>query len=242
MRRVDLNCDVGEGVGNDRAIMPWITSANIACGAHAGDVETMRETVRLAREFGVAVGAHPGFADRANFGRKEIALAPEEIETLVREQVRALCAIGEVRHVKPHGALYNIAAREEAVAAAIARAVRTIDGKLVLVGLAGGALVRAGRACGLRVAEEVFADRRYRADGTLVPRSDPRAVIAETDEAVEQVLRMVNDGEVCAADGGRVKIVADTICLHGDGAHAAVFAQRIRAALERAGVTVAAGN
>lgn len=241
MRRVDLNCDVGEGVGNDAAIMPWITSANIACGAHAGDVKTMRETAEIAREFGVAAGAHPGFADRANFGRKELALSAAEIERLVTEQVAGLAEIAEVRHVKPHGALYNIAARDAVAADSIARAVRAIDERLVLFGLAGSELVRAGRACGLRVMEEVFADRRYRADGTLVPRSQANAIIEDEGEAVEQVLRMVTDGEVCAAGGGRVKIVADTICLHGDGAHAVEFARRIRTALERAGVTVAGG-
>jgi Uncharacterized proteins, homologs of lactam utilization protein B len=242
MRRVDLNCDVGEGVGNDAAIMSWITSANIACGAHAGDAKTMRETAELAREFGVAVGAHPGFADRANFGRTELALSATEIERLVTEQVAGLAEIAEVRHVKPHGALYNIAARDAVVAEAVARAVRAIDERLVLFGLAGSELVRAGRACGLRVAEEVFADRRYRADGSLVPRSEANAIIEDEGAAVEQVLRMVNDGEVCAVGGGRVKIVADTICLHGDGAHAVEFARRIRTALERAGVTVAAGS
>ncbi len=240
MRRVDLNCDVGEGIGNDAAIMRWITSANIACGAHAGDVKTLRETVNLAREFGVAVGAHPGFADRANFGRKEWVLTAAEIERLVTEQVEALGKITEVRHVKPHGALYNIAAREARVAAAIARAVRALDERLMLFGLAGSELVRAGRACGLRVVEEVFADRRYRADGTLVPRSEAGAVIEDEGEAVEQVLRMVSDGEVRAVEGGRVTIVADTICLHGDGAQAVEFARRIRTELERAGVTVAA--
>ncbi len=237
---MDLNCDVGEGVGNDAAIMPWITSANIACGAHAGDATTMRETVKLAREFGVAVGAHPGFADRANFGRRELEMSAREIERLVTEQVVALAEMAELRHVKPHGALYNIAARDAGVAAAIARAVRAIDERLVLFGLSGSELVRAGRTCGLRVAEEVFADRRYRADGSLVPRGEARAVIESEDEAMEQVLRMVNTGEVCAVDGGRVKIVADTICLHGDGARAVVFARRIRTGLERAGIEVAA--
>ena len=240
MKPLDLNCDVGEAMGSDAAIMPWITSANIACGAHAGDEGTMRETMALAREFGVSVGAHPGFADRANFGRREISLSAAEIERLVREQVEALRAMGEVRHVKPHGALYNIAAREKKTAEAIARAVRASDERLVLYGLAGSELVHAGRACGLRVAEEVFADRRYRSDGSLVPRSEPNAVIDDAREAVAQVLAMVHDGEVRAVDGTRVKLVADSICVHGDGAHAVAFARRIREELAGAGVRVAA--
>ncbi len=167
-------------------------------------------------------------------------MSASEIERLVTDQVVALAERAELRHVKPHGTLYNIAARDAGVATAIARAVRAIDERLVLFGLAGSELVRAGRACGLRVAEEVFADRRYRADGSLVPRGEVGAVIEDEDEAVEQVLRMVNDGEVCAVDGGRVKIAADTLCLHGDGAHAVEFAQRIRTELDRAGVKVAA--
>lgn len=241
MTRIDLNCDVGEGMGNDAAIMPWITSANIACGAHAGDEATMRETVALARAFGVSVGAHPGFADRANFGRKEIALTPREIERLVTKQVAALCGMADVRHVKPHGALYNLAAREWVVAEAIARAVRGVDERLILFGLAGSELVRAGRAGGLRVAEEGFGDRRYGAGGALVPRSEARAMIEDEAEAVAQVLRMVREGSVRAVEGTEVRIAVDTICVHGDGAHAVEFARRIREGLEKAGVTVVAG-
>lgn len=240
MRGVDLNCDLGEGAGHDAELMPLITSANIACGAHAGDADTMRETVALAQWCGVAVGAHPGFADRENFGRRELALPADELAQLVTRQISALREFGPVRHVKPHGALYNLAARDAAVATAIARAVATVDRGLVLYALAGSELVRAGRAAGLTVAEEVFADRTYRRDGSLTPRSEGGALIESEDAAVAQVLRMVSEGVVRATDGTDVAIRADTICLHGDGAHAVDFARRLNAELSRAGIALKA--
>lgn len=242
---IDLNCDLGEGAGNDEALMPLITSANIACGAHAGDETTMRATVRLARRHGVAIGAHPGFADREHFGRREQVLAPREIVALVRGQVEALRRIaGEegaaVTHVKPHGALYNLAARDAVVAKAVAEAVATLDMSLRLYGPAGSELLKAGREAGLRVVAEVFADRTYQADGSLTPRGRPDAMHAGEAAAVGQVLRMLREGCVRATDGTDVIIAAETVCLHGDGPAAVEFAAGVRQALLAEGVVLRA--
>ncbi len=220
--------------------MPLITSANIACGAHAGDTATMRATVALAVKHGVAAGAHPGFADRENFGRRELPATPAEVQALVRNQTEALRALGPVRHVKAHGALYNLAARDAALADAIVDAVRAVDPALVLFALAGSELVRAGGERGLRVASEVFADRTYQRDGSLTPRSQPDALIRDEGVAVAQVLRMIGDGVVRATDGTEVPIVADTVCLHGDGPHAVAFARRLNAELRAAGIELKA--
>lgn len=238
--RIDLNCDLGEGAGHDAALMPLITSANIACGAHAGDAATMRATVALARQHGVAVGAHPGFADRENFGRRELALPPSEVRDLVRAQIEALRALGPVRHVKAHGALYNLAAREAALAEAIAGAVRAADATLMVFVLPGSALARACGALGLRIASEVFSDRTYQRDGSLTPRARPDALIRDEHAAVAQVLRMIREGVVRATDGTDVPIAADTVCLHGDGPDPVAFARRLRAELAAAGVEVKA--
>lgn len=243
MLRIDLNCDLGEGAGQDTELMPLITSANIACGAHAGDTTTMRDTIMLALQHGVAIGAHPGFADREHFGRRELALSPSEVRALVVEQTQLLQDLATrcgatVTHVKPHGALYNLAAREATIAEAVASGVRACGADLVLFALAGSASVAAGRAAGLRVAEEVFADRTYQADGSLTPRSRADALIADEFVAVEQALGMVREGRVRATDGTEVAIRADTLCLHGDGVHAVEFAQRIRAGFAQAGVEV----
>ena len=240
MNRIDLNCDLGEGAGHDATLMPLITSANIACGGHAGDDATMCATVALAQKQGVAIGAHPGFADREHFGRHELALSAEEIWALVLKQIVALRAFTTLRHVKPHGALYNLAARDATVAGAVADAVRAVDAKLILFALAGSELVRAGRSHGLRVAEEVFADRTYRADGSLTPRSQPDALIGDEDRAVAQVLRMIHEGKVRATDGTDVSIKADTLCLHGDGPHAVAFAKRLNVELRKAGIELGA--
>jgi UPF0271 protein len=240
MPAVDLNCDLGEGVGRDRELMPWITSANIACGAHAGDTRTMHATVELARMHSVSIGAHPGFADRENFGRRELTLSPDELRRLVISQVAALAGFAAVRHVKPHGALYNLAARERAIAEVVAAAVKSVDASLILFALAGSELVRAGRAQGLRVAEEVFADRTYQRDGSLTPRSRPDALVTNEAAAVAQVLGMVRERVVRATDGTDVAINADTICVHGDGPHAVAFARRLRTALAEADVDVRA--
>lgn len=241
MLRVDLNCDLGEGAGQDEALLPLVTSVNIACGAHAGDEATMRSTVALARRHGVAMGAHPGYADRPNFGRIERAASAAEVYSSVHDQIAALIRIagedgGGVTHAKPHGALYNQAARDAELAAAVAAAVRSAAPALVLVGPAGSELVRAGIAAGLAVACEVFADRTYEPDGSLTPRSRPGAVITDEAVAVAQVLRMVTAGCVRATDGSDVPVKADTVCLHGDGVHAVAFARRTNAALAAAGV------
>ena len=232
---IDLNCDLGEGSGQDAALMQWITSANIACGGHAGDDGTMRETVRLALAAGVAIGAHPGLEDRENFGRLEQNLSTNEVRALVRRQVERLRAIAAEQgaalvHVKPHGALYNLAARSAPVAEAIAGAVSEIDGELRLVGLSGSELVKAGERAGLTVMQEGFADRRYEADGSLTPRLHPAALITDEAEAVAQALRLVREGRVRSREGVEVALKIDTICLHGDGAQAVAFARRLRQA------------
>jgi UPF0271 protein len=241
MHRIDLNCDLGEGAGHDAELMPFITSANIACGGHAGDAGTMRAAVELALKHGVAIGAHPGLDDREGFGRRERPLTPGQAHELVVTQVRALQEIAQsagvrLAHVKPHGALYNMAARDAALARAVAEAVREIEPRLVLFGLAGSRLPAAGRACGLRVASEVFADRTYQPDGSLTPRTRPDALITDEAAALAQVLRMVREERVRAATGGDVPIRADTVCIHGDGPHAVAFARRLNAELRQAGI------
>jgi len=241
MPRIDLNCDLGEGAGHDAALMPLITSANIACGAHAGDEASMRATVALALKHGVAIGAHPGFADRENFGRREMLLSPEEIQVLVLSQIRALQAItresgGRLVHVKPHGALYNLAARDAVTARAIAAAVHEADPRLRLVGLAGSRLLEAGTAAGLVTVSEVFADRTYQPDGSLTPRDRTGALMAKAGSAVTQALRLACDGRVRATDGSELTLKADTLCLHGDGPEAVALARQVSAALKAGGV------
>lgn len=243
-RRVDLNCDLGEGVGNDRAMMPLVSSANVACGLHAGDPTTMRRTVTLARDHGVAVGAHPGLADREGFGRRAIALKPEEAYGLVLYQIGALAAIArsegvELAHVKAHGALYNAAARDAALADALVGAVTAFDPNLLLFGQPGTEHERAAERNGVRFVAEVFADRAYRADGRLVPREVPGAVINDPQAAAARVLSMVCDGGVRALDGTWVALRADTVCVHGDSAGAVAIARAVREVLRGAGVAVA---
>jgi UPF0271 protein len=240
LNSIDLNCDLGEGAENDAGLMPLVTSANIACGGHAGDEATMRATVALAQKHGVAIGAHPAFSDREYFGRRELVLSAEEIWAMVMIQIMALRAIVPLRHVKPHGALYNLAGRDATVAGVVADAVLAVDKDLILFALAGSELVHAGRARGLRVAEEVFADRTYQADGSLTPRSRTGALIQDKDAVVAQVLRMIHDGKVRATDGVDVAIKADTICLHGDGPNAVALAQRLNAELGKAGIEIKA--
>src|ERR1700712_2235329 len=218
MSRIDLNCDLGEGGGHDAAMMPLITSANIACGIHAGDVDTMREAVNLARHFGVAIGAHPSLNDRENFGRREMKVSYREIHLYILTQTKLLQIIAQqcgvkVGHVKPHGALYNMAARDAELADAVACAVYDVDPALVLFGLAGSCLLDAGRARGLQVASEVFADRTYQADRSLTPRTRLDAIITDEETATAQVLRMVKEGVVRATDGTDVTIQADTVCV-----------------------------
>jgi UPF0271 protein len=245
MHRIDLNCDLGEGAGHDAELMPCITSANIACGGHAGDAASMRAAVDLAVRHGVAPGAHPGLNDREGFGRREQALTAAEAYDLVAAQVWALQQVAQaagvrLAHVKPHGALYNLAARDAALAQAVAAAVHEADPQLVLIGLAGSRLPAAGHACGLRVAREVFADRNYEPDGSLTPRSRPGAVITDETVAAARVLRMVREGRVRASDGFDLDITADTVCIHGDGPRAVALAQGLNAALRQAGVVLLA--
>lgn len=242
---IDLNCDLGEGYPNDAALMPLISSANIACGRHAGDAETMRITVSLALEHGVAVGAHPGFDDRANFGRLPVQLTARGYRELVWTQLEGLDRIvraagGALRHIKPHGALYNMSAKDPELAAIIARAVYEFDPGLILYGLSGSVSIAAAHALGLRTASEVFADRSYQPDGSLTPRSAPNALIRDEEKCLVQVLEMVQHHSVTAVDGTRVPIQAETICLHGDGAHAVAFASALRGFLAGKGIAVSA--
>lgn len=234
--QIDLNCDLGEGYPNDAALMSFISSANIACGYHAGDADTMRRTVDLALEHRTAIGAHPGFADKENFGRKEQQLSQQAYYDLVIEQLEALRTIvqaagGTLHHVKPHGALYNMAARDPELAYVLAHAVLDFDKTLVLYGLSGSPSIEQAQALGLKTASEVFADRSYQADGALTPRSQPGALLDDTDKCLEQVLKMVQKKQVEAQDGTLVAITAETICLHGDGDHAVEFAQAVRQVL-----------
>ncbi len=240
MPSIDLNCDLGEGAGHDAELMPLITSANIACSAHAGDLATMRATVALAQKHEVAIGAHPGFADRENFGRRELPLAPDDVRPLVAAQIALLRGVGPLRHVKAHGALYNLAARDAALAAAVADSVCDIDPALILFVLPHSALARAATTRGLRIANEVFADRTYQRDGSLTPRSRPDALIHDEAIAVAQVLRMIREGVVRSTDGIDVPIQADTVCLHGDGPNPVAFARRLRAELAAAKITIQA--
>jgi UPF0271 protein len=242
VKSIDLNCDLGEGGGEDGRLMPLVTSANIACGGHAGDAGTMRAALELARRHGVAAGAHPGFLDREHFGRRELPVTGAGAAELVLAQVRALQAVAAqlelpLAHVKPHGALYNIAARSRPVADGIAEAVRQADARLILVGLAGSELLAAGRAYGLRVAAEAFADRGYRSDGSLVPRGQPGDALAGAAAAAQGV-RLAREGKVAAAEGGEVGVAADTLCLHGDGPGAWELARQLRAELAIAGIAV----
>lgn len=243
--RIDLNADLGEGCDNDEALLKLVSSANIACGWHAGDAKTMRQCVRWALDNGVAIGAHPSFPDRENFGRSEMQLPPDEIIAGVLYQVGALAAIvkaegGALAHVKPHGALYNQAVKDPVLAEALCEAVRRFDPGLRFFGLAGSGMIGAARRAGLRPVEEVFADRGYMPDGSLVPRSRPGALIEDEEQSLAQTLSLVRDHQVTAIDGTVVKVNAQTVCLHGDGAHALAFARRIRERLESEGIAVAA--
>jgi UPF0271 protein len=248
LKSIDLNCDMGEGfgaysLGQDIEIMKYITSANIACGFHAGDPTTMRKTVKLALEHEVAIGAHPGLPDLAGFGRREMDITPQEAYDMVVYQIGALAGFihsegGRMQHVKAHGALYNMAAKQKELAEAIANAVYKVDPQLILFGLSGSELIRAGEQIGLRTASEVFSDRTYQSDGTLTSRRMPDAMITDDRLAVDQVIRMIKEGKVLTRQQVDATIKADTICIHGDGAHALEFAVKIRYALNEAGINV----
>lgn len=241
---IDINCDLGEGTGHELAIMPLISSVNIACGFHAGNAVTMLETARLAKKFGIAVGAHPSWEDREHFGRRTMQVAPDECYALILYQLGALQAICKVEdiplhHVKPHGALYNQAATEPDLAKAIAAAVKDFDPALVLYGMAGSLLVEAGKKIGLRTAAEGFADRTYTSEGLLTPRTMHHAMITDPKQAVKQVLQLIREHTVTSSEGKLVPLVADTICIHGDGAHAPEFAQALSVALKENNIKIA---
>ena len=240
---IDLNCDMGEGAGEDEGIVPLVSSINVACGFHAGDPATIRATIRLAARHGVAVGAHPSYPDREGFGRVPMVRSPEDVRDDVLYQVaavRAFCAAEGVPlvHVKPHGALYNTAAQDPVLAAAICEAVRQVDPGLVIVCLAGSPMAGVVRSLGMRCAEEAFADRGYTPEGTLVPRGRPGALVDDPGAVAERVAAMARDRRVTSVAGTPVTVAADTICLHGDTPGAAELATAIRARLTRDGIEV----
>lgn len=245
---IDLNSDLGESfgaytIGCDEEVLKYVSSTNVACGFHAGDPKVMLKTVRLAKERGVSIGAHPGLPDLVGFGRRKMAVTAEEAYTMVVYQLGALMAMArtqgmKLRHVKPHGALYNMAAKDKALAEAIAKAVHDVDKGLVLYGLAGSEIIRAGEKEGLLTASEVFADRTYQPDGSLTPRSQPGAMITDEDKSLSQVLSMVKEGKVTALDGSVISVKAETICVHGDGPKALAFTSRIRETLEKEGIDI----
>jgi 5-oxoprolinase (ATP-hydrolysing) subunit A len=247
---IDLNCDLGESfgtykIGKDEEVLSFISSANVACGFHAGDPHVINQTVQLAKKYGVAIGAHPGFQDLVGFGRRAMAVSPKDVYDLVLYQIGALaafCKAHEVKlsHVKPHGALYNMAAVDANLAEAIAKAVRIFDPTLSLYGLAGSKLIEAGEKYGLHTVSEVFADRTYQPDGTLTPRSQWDAVIHDSNVAIKQVLQMVKEETVQTTTGEIIPIKADSICVHGDNDHALQFVQELRRALTNESITIKA--
>jgi len=245
-KRIDINCDMGESfgvykLGFDEEVMPYITSANIACGFHAGDPIWMSRTVRLAEETGVGIGAHPSFPDLMGFGRRVMQISLEEVRNYVIYQIGALQAFTKdkkLQHVKAHGSLGNMGAVNEDLARAVAEAIREVDSNLIIVALAGSAWVKAGHEMGLRVAAEVYADRALTPNGNLVPRSQPGAVIHDVEEVTARSLKMVTEGKAIAVNGEEIEVRADTICVHGDTPGATVLAQTLRQGLEAAGVAV----
>lgn len=248
MYRVDLNCDLGESFGNytlgmDEKVIPLITSANVACGFHASDPDVMAKTIKLAKKSGIQVGAHPGFPDLMGFGRRNMSVTPEEAKHYVLYQIGALdafCRMNGIRlqHVKPHGALYNMAAKDYELAKGICEAIASYDRNLIVLALSGGELARAAKDMGLRVALEVFADRAYEEDGSLVNRRKEGAVITDEDIAIERVIRMVKEQKVTAITGKDIEIKADSICVHGDGEKALDFVKKIRESFERENIEI----
>jgi len=242
---VDLNADLGEGAGHDDELMDFVTSANIACGFHAGDANTMRASIDSALTRGVAVGAHPSLFDRENFGRKELNVTPKEISEAVGYQLEIFAAIAQAagakpNHVKPHGALYNMATRNQEIATAIANAIAAFDSTLILFAPSESPLERAGASVGLQIAHEVFADRNYLGDGTLVPRTRPDALLHDPDKAATRVIRMLREGKVESVDGKDVDVKAETVCVHGDNPRSVEFARALRKHLEAEGVSIRA--
>lgn len=250
MYTIDLNCDMGESfgayrMGEDEEILQFVTSANIACGFHAGDPSVMRKTVRLALDRGIGIGAHPGLPDLVGFGRRNMDISAQEAFDMVVYQIGALYGFvkaegGKLQHVKPHGALYNMAAKSPVLSEAIAEAVYKVDPELILFGLSGSSLIAAGQIVGLQTSSEVFADRTYQQDGSLTPRGQHDALIIDHRQAVDQVIRMAKEGKVKTMQGLDISIMADTLCIHGDSPNAMSLAGHIRESLEAAGIIVQA--
>ena len=250
MRSVDLNCDLGErshlyeyDIDKDLSLMKYASSVNLACGFHAGDAHTMHLLVEAALEQEIAIGAHPAFPDKENFGRTNMLLSPEIIYDIMLYQLGALQAFVRVyhsnlRHVKPHGALYNMAAKEPLIASAVANAVRDFDDRLILFGLSGSEMIRIAQESGLKTASEVFADRTYQEDGTLTPRTERNAIIDHENDVIDQVVQMVTQGSVNSISGKSIPIIAETICIHGDGQHALAFAQVIQETLKKLNIDI----
>lgn len=246
-KAIDLNCDMGEGYDSDGLIMPFISSANIACGAHAGDEHSMHKTIRLAMEHHVAIGAHPSYPDREGFGRKEMNLSTDDIFNLVKAQIEKIDTIvkylgASLHHVKPHGALYNRSAKDYSAASAIAKAVAAVNPHLILYGLSNSKSEKAASDYKLKFYAEVFADRTYTDDGLLTPRSEANAIIESSKDSLIQVLRMINDGIVISTLGKDIPIKADTICIHGDGKHAVEFAKTINEGLTKNHINISNGE
>lgn len=240
---VDINCDMAEGMGNEKELMPWISSANIACGYHAGNEELMSATVDLCSKYKVSIGAHPSYPDRKNFGRTNMRLPLDQVREIVSQQVTLLKKItdrqgAKLHHVKPHGALYNMAAKDAALASSIAAAVKSIDSGLILYGLSQSTMIQQGLTLNLKVANEVFADRTYQADGSLTPRTQPNALITDKQIAIAQAIRMVSENKVMTVTGEDISLKVDTICLHGDGKYAVVFARLLYAMMTKDNINI----
>lgn len=248
MYKIDLNSDLGESfgaykIGSDTNVIPLISSANVACGFHAGDPTVMAKTVELCKNSGCAIGAHPGYPDLVGFGRRNMAVSPEDVKAMVTYQIGALdafCKAAGIRlqHVKPHGAMYNMAAKDPALAKAICEAIYAYDKDLILMGLANSEMITQAKALGLKAAAEVFADRAYEEDGTLVARSKPGSMITDEDEAVARVIRMIKEGKVTAITGKDISITADSVCVHGDGPKALAFVEKLRSAFAAEGISI----
>jgi UPF0271 protein len=244
---IDLNCDMGEGFDADELIMPYISSANIACGVHAGDLQTMQRTIKVAMNHHVAIGAHPSYPDREGFGRKEMNLSTDDIFNVVKAQIETINTIaeylgGKLHHVKPHGALYNRSAKDYSAATAIAKAVFAVNPNLILYGLSNSESEKAALDSKLKFYAEVFADRTYTEDGLLTPRSEINAMIESSNDSLNQILRIINEGVVLSTSGKAIPIKADTICLHGDGEHAVEFARTINDGLKKSNIKISNGE
>lgn len=242
---IDLNCDMGEGMLHDAELMPYISSANIACGFHAGDEATMQKTVELCLKNNVAIGAHPGFNDKKNFGRLPMNLSDHELYALIYDQLKTLHEVctkmkTTLHHVKPHGALYNMAAKDQGMSQVMANAVKDFDSSLVFIGLSNSMMISEAKAVGLKTANEVFADRTYQSDGSLTPRNQPNALITNTKQSLEQVRQMIKEGIVTTIGKEQIYIRPQTICIHGDGAHAVDFAKSIHSMLLKENIIIQA--